>query len=112
MPSMRKKWRPSAYDKCYGHFLDMDMFGEQINFNIRGRTHYNTFCGVIFSLAIIFITVVTFYYSFTQGQREHEVPTLIKMVKEEYYEPGRDIYQVRQDSKEDPFSFAIAVTSY
>ncbi len=89
---MRKKWRPSPYDKCYGKFLNLDMFGEQINFNIRGRSHYNTCCGVIFTLAIILFTVATFYYSFYQGMREHEVPTLIKLVREEYYEPGRDVY--------------------
>lgn len=42
---------------------------------------------------------------------EHVIPTVISQVKHEFFSPGRDVYQVRQDSKTDPFSFAIAVSS-
>ena len=59
---MRKKARPSPFDKCYGKFLNLDMFGETINFNVQGRSHYNTCLGVFSTLAILVITVAYAYF--------------------------------------------------
>jgi len=108
---MRKKRRASPCDKCYGKFLDLDMFGEQITFNIDGRTHYNSCCGVLFTLAIIVIVILCFHFTLMRGEVEHDVPTIVSQVREDYFPSGRDVYQVRQDSTEEPFAFAVAVTS-
>ena len=108
---MRKKWKPTPCDKIYGKVLDLDMFGEQINFNIHGRTHYDTCCGVICTIMILLITVIFGIMSATRAMTEHDVPVVQHQVKREYFSPGRDTYQVRQDSDEEPFAFAIALTS-
>lgn len=92
---MKKKQRVSPCGKCYLKFLDLDMFGEQINFNISGRSHFGTFCGVICTLAIILVTVAAFYFALMRGMITHDVPTVISVVKHEYFEPGREVYQVR-----------------
>ena len=44
--------------------------------------------------------------------RYAEVPTILKQTKEEYFEPGRSTFQVSQESKSEPFAFAIAITNY
>ena len=88
------------------------MFGEQITFNVNGDTNYNTCCGVMFTIAIIFFTVVLFFTSYMQGASSHDVPTILTQVKEEYFPAGRGVYQVRQDNPDEPFAFAIAVTSH
>ena len=67
---------------------------------------------MLFTLAIVVITAGVFYFALLDGLNEHQVPTIVKHVEEEYFKPGRRVYQVRQDSKEEPFAFAIAVTSY
>jgi len=95
----------------YGKVLDLDMFGEQINFNIHGRTHYDTCCGVICTILVLLITVIFGIMSATRAMTEHDVPVVQHQVKREYFSPGRDTFQVRQDSKEEPFAFAIALTS-
>lgn len=100
------------FDKCYGKFLDLDMFGEQINFNIQGRSHYDTCCGVLCTAAVLFLTVLFGYLSAIRAMTEHEIPHIQRQIKEEYFEAGRDVFQVRQDSETSPFSFAIAVTSH
>ena len=74
---MRKKQRISPCGKCYNRFMDLDMFGEQIKFNISGRTHFNTCCGVIFTLAILLITAGAFYFALMRGMTEHDVPIVI-----------------------------------
>ena len=91
---MKKKWKPGPCDKIYGKFLDIDMFGEPITFNIQGRTHYDTCCGVIFTLAILTITVAYGYFSALRAMAEHDVPTIQTQIKEDYFEPGRG-YHVR-----------------
>ena len=71
---MKKKWKPSTFDKFYGKFLDIDMFGEQISFNIHGRTHYDTCPGVLCTLAVLFLTVSFGYLSAIRAMTEHDVP--------------------------------------
>ena len=73
---MRKKLRPTKCDKMYGKVLDLDMFGEQINFNINGRTHYDTCCGVICTIMILLITVIFGIMSATRAMTEHDVPVV------------------------------------
>jgi len=87
---MKKKDRPSVLSKCYGKFLNLDMFGEQISFNIKGRTHYQTWCGVLFTLAIILATIGYGYLAAVREMSYHEVPTILNVVKEDFYAPGRD----------------------
>ena len=89
---MRKKQRVTPCERCYHKFTDLDMFGEHPHFNISGRAHFGTCCGVIFTLAIIIVTVAAFYFTAIRGMQEHEVPTIIHEIKREYYEPGRDVY--------------------
>ena len=95
---MRKKDRAGPIRKCYWKVLNLDMFGEQLNFNVDGREKYNTCLGMLFTLAILFITVVYGYLTVVRAQREHEVPTILHQVREEHFKSGRDEYQVRQDS--------------
>ena len=109
---MRQKQRTHPCLKCYRSFLEYDRFGEQINFNIDHRTHYNTGCGVVCTIAILVITVATFYFALMRGMKEQDVPLIVKQVRSEYFQPGRDVYQVRQDSEKEPFAFAIALSSY
>ena len=73
---MRKKWKPTPCDKIYGKVLDLDMFGEQINFNIHGRTHYDTCCGVICTVLVLLVTVVFGFMSATRAMTEHDVPVV------------------------------------
>ena len=89
---MRKKWKPTPCDKIYGKVLDLDMFGEQINFNIHGRTHYDTCCGAICTLLILLVTVAFGIMSATRAMTEHDVPVVQHQVKREYFSPGRDAY--------------------
>ena len=67
---------------------------------------------MLFTLAIVVITAAAFYFALIDGLNEHQVPTIVKLVEEEYFKPGRNVYQVRQDSEDEPFGFAISVTSY
>ena len=93
--TLNKKWKPSPCDKIYGKFLDLDMFGEQITLNIRGRQTYDTCCGVLFTLAILFITVAYGYLSVMRAMTVHDIPTIVTQIREDYFEAGREIYQVR-----------------
>ena len=92
---MRRKQRTHPCMSCYRKFLSIDRFGEQITFNIDHRTHYNTGCGVLFTIAIFVITAATFYFTLMRGMRTHDVPTIIRQVRPEYFKPGRDEYQIR-----------------
>ena len=107
---MPKKWKPSPCDKVYGKFLDLDMFGEQLRFNMRGREHYETCCGVLFTMAILFVTVLYGYLSAMRAMRVHDIATVLTSVRPDYYETGRD-FQIRQDSETDPFAFALTISS-
>ena len=94
MPEKRGKFKPNAAERCYGRFLDWDMFGEHITFNLHGREKYNTCGGVICTILIVLITGVFGWLAVLKSQTEHEVPTLLKLSKPDFFEPGRD-YQVR-----------------
>ena len=58
---MRKKDRPGPVRKCYHRVLNLDMFGEQIKFNVDGRDKYNTCLGMLFTVAILVVTVLYGY---------------------------------------------------
>ena len=113
---MPKKWKPGPCDKAYGKFLDLDMFAEQINFNFRGRSHFGTCIGVLFTLSIVLITAAYGYYSLMSEMRDHEVPTVQTQFLPEYFKPEtdkqyEDKFKVKMESEKDPFAIALAISS-
>lgn len=109
--TFKKKIRPTPCNKCYNKFLEIDMFGEQINFNINGQSHYDTLCGTICTLLVILITVFFGFFTVMRATALQAVPEVHREVKRDYYAAtGREAFQIRQDSETDPFAFAVALT--
>jgi len=61
---------------------------------------------------VLVITVAFGYLSAMRAMTEHEVPVVQRQIKQEYFSPGRGVFQVRQDSATDPFAFAVAISSH
>ena len=106
----RRKAKPTACGRCYGKFLDLDMFGKPITFNVHGRETFDTFCGVLFTLVIAVVTVTYAILVVKRYSVELDVPLVKTQVLPEYFPSGPD-NQVSQKTASDDFEFAVAISS-
>ena len=66
-------------------FLDYDMFGAQVQFNVEGRNKWNTCCGALISILIVLITVAFGFYQFRKAVQGSVLPQISTIKYPDYF---------------------------
>ena len=104
---MGRKQKKTCCGETTDRFNAIDMFGSTVNFNISGRTRYNSCLGSLTTILIFLVVACYGIHQMRQVFVATHVPIVNTQIREGYFE---DTDVMRQD--EGDFTFAVAVSSF